>query len=68
MSKKSVEIRLIETISKESKRFNRVDSALGRTIEKLTNAGVNLKSTYSFPLKDTIGKTFREQTKFRNKL
>lgn len=29
---------------------------------KLSNIGIDIKSTYSFPLKDTIGKTFKRKT------
>ncbi len=56
--------KLIEVISKESKVFAEKDSKLKGSFTKLSKMGINEKSTYTLPLKDTIGRIFREQTQF----
>ncbi|MEM1259663.1 MAG: hypothetical protein AAGH81_14105 [Bacteroidota bacterium] len=64
--KKSIEKRLIDSLAKESKKFAQKESKLSETYSKLSKAGIDTKSTYSLPLKDTIGKTFREQIQFNS--
>ncbi len=64
--KKSIEKRLINSLAKESKKFAPKESKLSETFSKLSKMGVEIKSTYSLPLKDTIGKTFREQIQFNS--
>ncbi len=63
---KSIEERLIDSLAKESKKFAQKESKLSDTISKLSKVGIETKSTYSLPLKDTIGKTFREQVQFNS--
>lgn len=63
--KKSMEERLIDSLTKESKKFDQKEGKLSNSLEKLVKAGIETKSTYSLPLKDTIGKTFREQIQFK---
>ncbi|MEM9685381.1 MAG: hypothetical protein AAF934_00480 [Bacteroidota bacterium] len=64
--KKSIEEKLIDSLAKESKKFAQKESKLSEILEKLSKAGIETKSTYSLPLKDTIGKTFREQIQFNS--
>ncbi len=63
---KSVEKRLLDSLAKESKKFAQRESKLSGIILKLSEAGIDTKSNYSLPLKDTIGRTFREQIQFNS--
>ena len=66
-NKKSIEERLADSLAKESKKPNRKNSKLSKSFDKFLKAGVlETKSTYSLPLKDTIGKTFREQVQYKS--
>jgi hypothetical protein len=56
--------RLQELLAKETKVFSEKESSLKEIYSKFSKIGIDTKSTYSFPLKDTIGKTFREQLQF----
>ena len=62
--KEPIEKRLIDSLAKESKIFAQKESKLSETYSKLSKVRIETKSTYSLPLKDTIGKTFREQIQF----
>lgn len=64
METKSTTERLTELLAKESKKFAEKEYSLKETYSKFSKIGIDTKSTYSFPLKDTIGKTFREQLQF----
>ncbi len=64
METKSTTERLTELIAKETKIFAEKESSLKEAYSKFSKIGIETKSTYSFPLKDTIGKTFREQVQF----
>jgi hypothetical protein len=64
METKSTTERLTELLAKETKKFAEKESSLKGTYSKFSKIGIDTKSTYSFPLKDTIGKTFREQLQF----
>lgn len=64
METKSTTERLTELLEKETKKFAEKDSSLKETYSKFSKIGIDTKSTYSFPMKDTIGKTFREQLQF----
>lgn len=64
--KKSIEMRLIDSLAKESKKFTQKESKLSETFTKLSKVGIETKSTYTLPLKDTIGKTLREQVQFNS--
>ena len=65
MSKDTMDERLVETLSKEAKKFTQTESKLRQSFEKFSKMGIETKSTYSLPLKDTIGRTFREQIQFK---
>jgi len=52
-------------IAKETKEFAKKDGTLKDVFTKFSKIGIDTKSTYSLPLKDTIGLTFREQIKFK---
>ena len=64
MEAKTTTDKLSELIAKESKKFAEKDGVLKKTYSKFSKIGIDTKSTYSFPLKDTIGKTFQEQLQF----
>jgi len=66
METKSTTERLKELLAKETKIFAEKESALKETYSKFSKIGIDTKTTYSFPLKDTIGKTFREQLQFKS--
>lgn len=56
---------IIENLSmvlkKEDMKNGKRKSRLKNAYAKFERIGINTKSTYSLPLKDTLGKTFREQ-------
>ncbi|MDO9152987.1 MAG: hypothetical protein Q7U47_04650 [Paludibacter sp.] len=64
METKSTTERLAELLAKETKKFAKKEGSLKEIYSKFSKIGIDTKSTYSFPLKDTIGKTFREQLQF----
>ncbi len=64
METKSTTERLAELLAKETKNFAEKENSLKETYSKFLKIGIDTKSTYSFPLKDTIGKTFREQLQY----
>ncbi|MDY0083209.1 MAG: hypothetical protein RBR74_08525 [Ignavibacteriaceae bacterium] len=63
---KTITEKLSEVISKEKVHFGKSGGTLLDIYDKLLKIGIDTKSTYSLPLKDTIGKTFREQIQFKN--
>ncbi len=65
MKTQQITDRLTELIEKETKEFAKKDGALKEAFVKFSKIGIVTKSTYSLPLKDTIGQTFREQIKFK---
>lgn len=64
MKAKSTTEQLSELLAKESKRFAKKEGGLKKTYSKFSKIGIDTNSSYNFPLKDTIGKTFREQLQF----
>ena len=57
---------LTEVIKKESQNFTGFKGHnLQRVFDILNKNGISNKSEYSFPLKDTIGKRFKEQSRFK---
>ncbi len=58
---KTITEKLQESLSKESKKFSKKGSNLKESYSKFSKIGIELNPTYSLPMKDTIGKTFREQ-------
>lgn len=63
---KSLSEKLTEVIAKEKIHFTQKGGALSEIYAKFSKIGIDTKSSYSLPLKDTIGKTFREQIQFKN--
>lgn len=61
METKSTTEKLTEVLAKETNKFAEKDSVLKDFYTKFSKIGIETKSTYSFPLIDTLGKTFREQ-------
>jgi hypothetical protein len=59
--------KLSEVLAKEKVHFAKKGGTLSNVYDKFSKIGIDTKSTYSFPLKDTIGKTFREQIQLKNK-
>ena len=57
---------LIQTINKESIKFEGKKSKLSGSMDKFSKLGISTKSSYKLPLKDTIGKTFSELQIKRN--
>jgi len=62
METSSTSERLLKVFSNESVKLNKKKSKLKESFNKLSKLGIVTKSTYTLPLKDTIGKTFREQS------
>lgn len=62
MSKKNTAQKLQEILTEEAEKFASSESKLSKSFKKFSAMGIITKSTYTLPLKDTIGKTFREQT------
>ncbi len=65
-TEKTLTEELKEVMAKEKKHFTEQRGALSEIYAKFSKIGIDTKSTYSLPLKDTIGKTFREQIQFKN--
>jgi hypothetical protein len=65
-TEKTITEKLTEVIAKEKVHFAEKGGALTDIYTKFSKIGIETKSTYSLPLKDTIGKTFREQVQFKN--
>lgn len=63
---KTVTEKLTEVIAKEKIHFAKKGGTLTEIFAKFSKIGIETKSTYSLPLKDTIGKTFREQMQFKS--
>lgn len=57
---------LQESLLKESKKFTDKESKLSGTFAKFSKFGIDVKTNFNLPLKDTIGKTFREQSQFKS--
>jgi len=62
METSSTSERLLKVLANESVKLNKKKSKLKESFNKLSKLGIANKSTYTLPLKDTIGKTFREQS------
>lgn len=58
--------KLSEVLSKEKNHFADRRGSLSESYSKFSKIGIDTKSTYSLPLKDTIGKTFWEHIQFKN--
>jgi len=54
-----------KVIAKESIKFEQ-KGTLSKTYTKFRKFGIIKESAYTLPLKDTIGKAFREQIQFTN--
>lgn len=65
-TEKTITEKLTEVIAKEKVHFAEKGGTLSEIYAKFSKIGIDTKSTYSLPLKDTIGKTFREQVQFKN--
>jgi hypothetical protein len=64
MKEKTTTEKLIETLDKSKEKFQ--NSNLVGVYEKMAKLGIPSKTEYTFPPKDTIGKTFHEQIQFSN--
>ena len=61
----NTEEKLIETLKKESIKFNpKAGFNLSSVFKILEKNGISNKSKYSLPLKDTIGKVYFEQMNY----
>lgn len=58
--------KLQETLKTENQRFEEKETKLSGVQAKILKIGLETKSTYSLPMKDTIGKNFRELLQFKN--
>jgi hypothetical protein len=58
--------KLQETLKIENQKFESRESKLSGVQAKILKIGLETKSTYSLPLKDTIGKNFRELLQFKS--
>lgn len=65
-TEKTITEKLTDVIAKEKNNFAEKGGTLTDIYAKFSKIGIDTKSTYSLPLKDTIGKTFREQVQFKN--
>jgi hypothetical protein len=65
-TKKPITEQLVEVLENEKVRISEKGGTLSNAFSKFLKIGIDTKSTYTFPLKDTIGKTFREQIQFKN--
>ncbi len=60
-----IDKKIIKVVASESKKFtNENGYKLNSVFEILDRNGINTKSTYSLPLKDTIGKVYFDQVQF----
>lgn len=58
--------KLQETLNIENQKFEVKESKLSGVQAKILKIGIETKSTYSLPMKDTIGKNFRELLHFKS--
>jgi len=58
--------KLQETLVIENQKFEKKESKLSSVQTKILKIGLETKSTYSLPMKDTIGKNFRELLQFKS--
>lgn len=65
-TEKTITEKLTEVIEKEKNQFAEKGGTLTEIYAKFLKIGIDTKSSYSLPLKDTIGKTFREQVQFKS--
>jgi hypothetical protein len=61
MKIKTITEKFSETLEKEKDHFAKIGSLSG-FYTKLAKMGIDTKTTYTLPLKDTIGRTFRKQS------
>ena len=66
MSEKTTTEKLQEALRKESSKYVSEKGKLSESFAKFSKLGISTKSSYSLPLKDTIGKTFREQIQVKS--
>ncbi len=60
-----IDKKLITTIDKESKRFGgKTSGRLEKFLDNMSKMGIESKSSYNLPLRDTIGKTLREKMQY----
>lgn len=64
---KSITDKLNEVLEKESLRFPQKNSSLFEIYKKFSKLGIDTRSTFTLPLKDTIGRTFQELIKFKDR-
>lgn len=64
MKEKTTTDKLIETLEQNKDKFQNTN--LVGVYKKMTKLGISSKTEYTFPPKDTIGKTFHEQIQFTN--
>jgi len=64
MKTKSTIKKLKEILIKENERFKVKDGNLKEVYSKFSKIGIDTKSEYTFPLKDTLGRTFEEHLRF----
>lgn len=57
--------KLTEVLAKGKTQFSEKEGSLSGVYAKFSKIGIDISSTYTLPLKDTIGRTFREQTQFK---
>ncbi len=59
----STEEKLKEVMKKETKKFAEKETPLSGVLEKFEEMGIDTRTTYKLPLKDTIGKTREAQAR-----
>lgn len=62
----SITKKLQQTLTIENHKFEKRESKLSGVQSKILKIGLETKSTYSLPMKDTIGKNFRELLQFKS--
>jgi hypothetical protein len=66
MKKKTTVDQLNSVLAKEGKKYTHGSGKLSNSLSKFSKGRISEKSSYSFPLKDTIGRTLHEQCQFRS--
>jgi hypothetical protein len=61
MKTQSITESFTQVLEKETCKLSKKSSKLKNAYIKFAKMGIDIKSTYTLPLKDTIGKTFMEQ-------
>jgi hypothetical protein len=60
----TTEEQLTKVLEKEASKFSQEGTGLADVFRRLSKHGYYERSQYSFPLADTIGRNFHEQTRF----